>query len=103
MPEYIQYDEKGIIVKKWYSVDPSIVEGLLNILKIPRDEFKSLTRFHKVQDGKVVEMTQEEKDAILQAEQDIKDQHKTFVDGIKAKLKGLGFTDEEVDYLISHF
>jgi len=69
MPEYIQHDDKGRIIKKWYSVDPSVVKGLPNIVEVPRDVFRKLTKFHKVVDGKVVEMTDEEKAQVLAEEE----------------------------------
>ena len=69
MPEYLRYNDKGEIIKKYYSVDPSVVKGLSNIVEIPRDVFKSITKFHKVVDGKVVEMTDEEKDLLIAKEQ----------------------------------
>ena len=74
MPEYIQYDltsspVTGMIIKKWYSVDPSVVDGLPFILKIPRDTFRALTKFHVVDSGAVREMTQQEKDALTAYEQ----------------------------------
>lgn len=74
MPEYIKHDPsstpvQGRIVEKWYSVDPSIVQGLPNILKLSRDDFRALTKWHKVSGGQVVLMTQTEKDAILAQEE----------------------------------
>ena len=69
MPEYIQTDSSGRIIKKWYSVDPSVVKGLSNIVEVPRDVFKSITKFHKVVDGKVVEMTDEEKAEVIAKEE----------------------------------
>lgn len=62
MPEYIQHNAQGLIIQEWYSVDPSVVEGLQNILKIDRDTFNSLTKYHMVDSGVVRLMTQQEKD-----------------------------------------
>lgn len=64
MPEYIQSNLQGLIINKWYSADPSIVDGLPNILKIPRDVFNALTKYHIVDAGVVREMTQAEKDQL---------------------------------------
>ena len=72
MPEYIQYDVNGYIIEKWYSVDPSIVAGKENIIHVDRDIFKQLTKYWIVDKGQVREMTQEEKDALDQAEYDEK-------------------------------
>lgn len=65
MPEYIQYsDSNGRIIDKWYSADPSIVEGKPNILQIPRDTFNALTKYYIVVQGALRPMTQAEKDAL---------------------------------------
>ena len=64
MPEFIQYDLQGRIIKKFYSADPSIVEGLSNILQVERNTFNSLTKYHIVDNGIVRLMTQAEKDAL---------------------------------------
>ena len=63
MPEYIKHDDSGYIIQKFYSVDPSVVEKETNIIEIPRDLFNSLTEYYLVKNGKVVQMTQAEKDA----------------------------------------
>ena len=100
MPEYIQYDKDGLIIKKWYSVDPSTIEKLENILKIDRDTYNLITRYHKVKDGRVIEMTQEEKDTLdapIIAEQE---RIEALRLSIKTKLEGLGLTSEEADYII---
>lgn len=69
MPEYVQWDSlTKRIINKWYSVDPSIVEGKPNILQIPRNVYHSLTKFHKVENNQVVLMTQAEQDALLAEE-----------------------------------
>jgi len=74
MPEYIQYDSKGKITNKWYSVDEKTVVGKENILQVERDTFKTLTKFHKVDSGKVREMTQVEKDVLTAEEVSLKEQ-----------------------------
>ena len=68
MPEYVQTDANGRIINKWYSVDRSVVLGLPDIYEIPRDTFNSLTKFHIVDNGRIREMTQAEKDALLAEE-----------------------------------
>ncbi len=62
MPEYIQHNAQGIITKKWYSVDPSEVEGLQNIIKVDRVTWKQITEYWIVDAGTVREMVQAEKD-----------------------------------------
>ena len=106
MPDYVFYDENGKIVKKKSSisshlVDEGLIDGYERALKVDRATYNSLTRWHKVENGKIVEMTQAEKDIILQAEQNAKDQRKQFVDGIKAKFKAQGFDDEEIDFILN--
>lgn len=73
MPEYLQHNPSstpvpGIIIRKWYSVDPSEVEGIPNVLQVARDVFRALTKFHIVENDAVREMMQPEKDALLAAE-----------------------------------
>lgn len=79
MPNYIFYDENGTIYKKVYSIsshliDEGLIEGYQRTLKLDRNVIKSLTKFHKVDNGQVREMTQTEKDALLQTEADAKKQ-----------------------------
>ena len=64
MPEYIQYNAQGLIIQKWYSVDPSIVAGLSNILNVDRDTFRLLTKYWIVDNGILRQMTQGEKDQL---------------------------------------
>ncbi len=68
MPEFIQTDENGKIIKKWYSVDPLVIKGLPNIIEVRRDVFKAITKFHKVVGGQVVEMTDDEKAEVIAEE-----------------------------------
>jgi len=99
MADYIKYDKDGLILNKYYSVDGSNLTG--NILKVDRETFKSITRYHKVKDERIVEMTQAEKDALdapIVAEQE---RINALRASIRTKLKDLHFTDEEVDYIIS--
>ena len=69
MPDYVQHDS-GTIVKRWRSVDPSIVEALDNIVLVTREVYNSLTKYHIVDGGTIREMSQAEKDVIIQAEAD---------------------------------
>ena len=65
MPDYIKYNPlSGRILNKWLSVDPSVVAGESDILEIPRSVFESLTKYRKVDNGQVVEMTAAEKSAL---------------------------------------
>ena len=70
MADYIKFDENGIIVKKYQSVDGADIRDLPDILMVNRDTLRSITKFHKVENGQVIKMSQAEKDAILQAEAD---------------------------------
>ena len=64
MPEFVIYDSlTGYIKEKYYSVDPSIVEGKANLIQINRDLFNALTEYYIVDAGQVRAMTQAEKDA----------------------------------------
>jgi len=64
--DYVCHDN-GAIIGKHSSVDGA---DLVGCIKITRSEYEDITRFHKIVDEAVVEMTQDEKDAILQAEAD---------------------------------
>ena len=68
--EYVCYDENGYITDKHYSVDGNhSAASNPNCIKITRNEFKSLTKWHKVENGQIVIMSQAEKDAILAQEE----------------------------------
>lgn len=72
MPDYIQFIAPGYITHRWESVDPSVVEGLPNILEISRDRLHSLTSHHLVENGQVRLMTPTEAetyDAAILAQQ----------------------------------
>jgi hypothetical protein len=106
MPEYIQYDAQGKIIQKWYSADPSIVVGLSNILEIPRDLFNSLTKYYKVDNGIVREMTQTEKDAFDQEElqAQIEAENKRILD-LESKIQDTalsGITLSKIDNAIDN-
>lgn len=91
MPEYVQYSQDGKITNKWYSVPPSVIAGLSNILEIPRDIFNSLTKYHKVDAGVVREMTQAEKDTLDAAEaQAVIDAENARVLDLDNKIDNLG-------------
>ena len=69
MPEYITYNPlNGRIIDKFYSVDPSVVEGRNNLLQIPRDIFNSLTKFHKIDNGQIRLMTIAQQNALIAEE-----------------------------------
>src|SRR3990167_284868 len=64
MPEYVVHDPlTGYIKEKYYSVDPSVVEGKANLIQISRDLFNALTEYYIADTGQVRVMTQTEKDA----------------------------------------
>ena len=106
MPEYIQYNAQGLIIQKWYSVDPSIVEGLQNILKIDRDTFNALTKYHIVDSGAVREMTQEEKDtydAYLAQQAELKEKTRLeAMDDVADLIQTSDFTLTKIDTTIDN-
>lgn len=70
MADYIRFDGEGIITKKYQSVDGADIKDQSDILKVDRTTLLSITKYHKVDSGTVVEMSQPEKDALDQAEAD---------------------------------
>lgn len=70
-------------------------------LKVTRKVFESLTRWKKIENGKIVEMTQVEKDALDAPTQNEIDS-KAVVENLKIKLKTQGYTSEEISILISN-
>jgi len=69
MPDYIQHNGiDGTIINKWVSIDFNEVEGKSNIIQIDRTTYHALTKYHKVENDQVVEMTQIQKDALDDAE-----------------------------------
>lgn len=69
MPDYIQWNSaNGYILHKWFSVDPSTLAGLSNILQISRETYNLLDKFYLVENSKVRLMNQAEIDALLAAE-----------------------------------
>lgn len=88
--DYIVFDNEGIIIAKHYSVDGAGLDNNPNALKIPRDVFNSLTRWHKVENNQVRLMTQAEKDIILA--QDEADRIAT----LNAQVDGLDITVKDV-------
>ena len=106
MPEYVRYNQEGIIIQKWYSVDSSEVEGIPSVIKIDRDTFKSLTKYHKVDLNSltVVAMTKDEIDYVdalekQQAEEAEADRIKAIGDKIDVDLSGVSLTkiDNAID------
>ena len=69
MPDYVRFNPvNGYIIQHWISVDSSIVENEVNVIQIDRNVYQSLTKYHKVDNGMVREMTQTEKDTLLAEE-----------------------------------
>lgn len=100
MPDYIQSNPvNNRIINRWMSVDPSIVEGLENILLITREEYHSLTKFYLVDNGVLREMNQEEKDALLAEEaQAIIDAENARILNLDDKIDGInGITLVKID------
>lgn len=105
MPEYIRYDLQGYIIQKWYSVDQSVVAGLPDILEIPRDIFNFLTKYHKVDNGTVREMTQVEKNTLDATEaQALADAENTRItdldDKVQIDLSGINLA--KIDAVINN-
>lgn len=101
MPEYIQYDKDGKIVNKWYSADPSVVEGKANVLQVTRDAFNALGEFSVVKDGKLTEMNLAEKSALATAKQAEVDLAIAKKQAVMDDLKKIGLKDETIDYLLN--
>ena len=90
MPDYIKYNAQGLIVQRWRSVDPNVVENETNILLIDRATYESLTKYHIVDSGQVREMTQAEKDALDQAEADAREQEELDrIDKLECKVEAV--------------
>lgn len=68
MPDYVRHDGMGKILQTYVSVDPSMVEGVENVIEVSRGVAEGVTKYHKVENSKVVEMTQAEKDALTASE-----------------------------------
>lgn len=66
MPDYIEHDN-GKILRTYISVDPSQVKGKA-VIEVSRETAKAVTKYHKVADGKLVEMNAQEKSALDAAE-----------------------------------
>ena len=64
----------GTITSKHMSVDGADLIATGNCVKVNRETFESITKYHKVEDNQVVEMGQAEKDALDQAEADAQEQ-----------------------------
>lgn len=65
--------DKGEIYYKRKSIDGSNLDKD-KCFQVTREAFNTITKWHKVVDGKVVEKTQVEKDAIILAEADVQAQ-----------------------------
>jgi len=88
MADYIIFDGNGTITKKYISVDGADIKDRPDCLKVDRVVITSLTKFHKVENGEVVEMTQVEKDNLLQAEADAQIQTENeAIENFEIKLK----------------
>jgi hypothetical protein len=82
-----------------------VVEGRSNILEIPRDIFNALTKFHKVDNGAVRQMTQAEADILIteeiQASAVAENKRVSDLDGLlQTDLSGLTLT--KIDQAINN-
>ena len=80
MADYIRFNQDGIIIHKYESVDGADIKDNPDILKVDRETFNSLTKYHIVDHGVLRLMTQAEKDALDLEEADI--QHQSLLDRI---------------------
>ena len=91
MPNYVFYDENGIIYKKKQSIsshliEEGLIEGYERTVKV--DNLNAITKFHKVENGVVRLMTQAEKNTLLQAEEDARIlAENTAIENFEIKLK----------------
>ena len=58
----------GTITSKYRSVDGADLIATGNCIKVTRETLEGITKYHKVENNQVVEMTQAEKDALDQTE-----------------------------------
>ena len=68
--DYICFDENGAITEKYRSVDGSNLIIRDDCMKITREVYEALTQWKKVNDGKVIDLTQQEIDEILKSQED---------------------------------
>ena len=69
MPNYVFYDAEGKIYKKKHSlsshiVEEGLIEGYERALQIDEETYQTLTIYKKVENGFLVDMIQQEKDAL---------------------------------------
>jgi len=104
MPEFIRFNDKKLIVQKWYSVDPSVVEGIANVIKVDRETFKRITKYWVVDNGIPREMTQDEKDQLDAWEQQQSEQAETDrINALDDKIENLpSITLTKVDTAIDN-
>ena len=87
--DYICYDKDGVIVSKAYSVGKSHSQRT-DCVRLDREVIKSLTKYHKYIDGKIVELSQLEKDAIIAKElKEQEDLEKASIDILNISVEQL--------------
>ncbi len=67
---YVCYDDNGRIKAKYYKIPDGFLDNRKDCIKISLDTYKKLTKWHKVVNGKIVEMTGAEKKKILNTKKD---------------------------------
>lgn len=69
--DYVCFDKEGVITERAYSVGARYSQRE-DCMAVRRTTIEGLTRWHRIVDGKVVELSQIEKDTILQDENNAK-------------------------------
>ena len=92
MPDFLRFNPlNGRIVDRFISVDPSKVKGIDNLIQVSRDIVESITRFHKVDGGKVRFMTEAEKLALIaEEERAVIDAENTRILSLDNKIDEIG-------------
>jgi len=98
--DYLCYDENGKITQKIYSTGASY-SSRKDCFKVDRETLQSVDKYKKVVDKKIVEWTQEEKDAEQKSKDDSQQEQEDFINSFKTKLKGINWTDEEINYILN--
>jgi hypothetical protein len=87
--DYVCYDQDGKITSKHYSTDGSTLD-MNSCIKVSRNEYRAITQYKKVENGKIVDMTSNEIAAIqLKKRQDAEKAEKDRVKAYELTSKEL--------------
>ena len=87
--DYICFDTEGVITRKVYSKGRTYSQRV-DCVKTPRETIKSLTRYNRYIDGKIVELSQEEKDVIIASELKVQEDAKeASIDNLNISIEQL--------------